>query len=144
MARDLLINLSNFFRKNLKRSQELSTIAEELDHVHSYLEIEKARFSDRLIVDEHIDPVTLNFKIPSFTLQPILENAIKHGTSNILGPGMIRLFTRFESDRLIIEVVDNAGAYQCNGKPENLFQNPSIWIVLSPVKKGGILKKKLC
>ncbi|MBU2647595.1 sensor histidine kinase [bacterium] len=123
LARDLLLNLSNFFRKNLKRSQEFSTIAEEMDHVKSYLEIEKARFAERLIVEEHVDPNCLSFKIPSFTLQPIIENAIKHGTSNILEPGVIKLTIQQTDNRIVIEVEDNAGAYQFNGKETGLGMN---------------------
>ena len=55
-ARELLVHLSHFFRKNLKRSGELSTLQEELEHVGAYLEIEKARFQDRLVVETDVDP----------------------------------------------------------------------------------------
>jgi two-component system, LytTR family, sensor kinase len=123
MARDLLLNLSHFFRKNLKRSQEFSTIAQELDHVNSYLEIEKARFADRLTVEEHIDPALMDFKIPSFTLQPIVENAIKHGTANILGPGIIKLSIQRKEDCLTITIEDNAGTYQLNENRSGLGLN---------------------
>ena len=56
-CKDLLIHLSNFFRKNLKRVNDLSTLEEELDQVNSYLQIEKARFDDRLKIEINIDPV---------------------------------------------------------------------------------------
>ncbi len=74
-ARELLIHLSHFFRKNLKRSSDLSTLEEELDQVASYLTIEKARFEDRLTVETDIDPSLLLLKIPAFTLQPLMEDA---------------------------------------------------------------------
>jgi two-component system LytT family sensor kinase len=90
-ARELLIHLSNYFRKNLKRSSDFSTLEEELDHVNSYLKIEKARFEDRLTVEMDIDPSLLGLKIPTFTLQPLIENAIKHGISNMLEPGVTRI-----------------------------------------------------
>ena len=84
-ARELLGHLSNFFRKNLKRSGELSTLKEELEHVGSYLEIEKARFQHRLVVETDVDPSLLEMRLPTFTLQPLIENAIKHGISAAVG-----------------------------------------------------------
>ena len=90
-CKDLLIHLSNFFRKNLKRGNDLSTLAEELDQVNSYLQIEKARFDDRLTVDIDIDPSLLNVILPTFTLQPLVENAFKHGISHTMGQGIARI-----------------------------------------------------
>ena len=65
-ARDLLIDLSNFFRGNLKRNGDLSTLEEELAQVNSYLEIEKARFEDRLVVLTDIDAALLKIQDPNF------------------------------------------------------------------------------
>jgi two-component system LytT family sensor kinase len=110
-ARDLLIELSNFFRKNLKRNTDLSTLQEELDHVSSYLKIEKARFEDRLVVETAIDPTLLDLKIPTFTLQPLVENAIKHGISQMLDQGVTRISAFRENGLAIIEIEDNAGTY---------------------------------
>jgi two-component system LytT family sensor kinase len=110
-ARDLLLHLSNFFRKNLKHTKDLGTIEDELNHVNSYLIIEKARFEDRLQLEMDVDPSLLNLKIPVFTLQPIVENAIKHGISNILGQGLIRLSARREPGCVRITVEDNAGNF---------------------------------
>jgi len=110
-ARELLLHLSNFFRKNLKRTGDLSTLEEEIDHVNSYLKIEKARFEDRLQVEMEIDGELLPLKIPSFTLQPLIENAIKHGISGLMGPGVVRLAARREEGRVAIVIEDNAGAY---------------------------------
>jgi|GEM_PF-4195685 len=110
-ARSLLIHLSNFFRKNLKRSTDFSTLEEELDHVKSYLQIEEARFEDRLAVEMDIDPTLLHLKIPTFTLQPLIENAIKHGISNMLEKGVARIRAYRKDDLAFIEIEDNAGAY---------------------------------
>jgi two-component system, LytTR family, sensor kinase len=71
-ARELLVNLSQFFRKNLKRKSETSTLREELDHVGAYLEIEKARLGDRLQVTVDVDPALLDLRLPTFTLQPLI------------------------------------------------------------------------
>lgn len=110
-ARDLLLHLANFFRKNLKRSSDLATIEEELDHVRSYLKIERARFEDRLSVHIDIDPSLLPIRIPTFTLQPIIENAIKHGISKMLGQGVITLTAGVDDQQIVITIEDNAGAY---------------------------------
>jgi len=103
-AKDLLFHLSNFFRKNLKRSNDLSTLEEELDHVNSYLTIERARFEDRLVVKTDIDPDLLGIQLPTFTLQPIIENAIKHGIANIFGTGIIEVLVRKEDGRIRIDI----------------------------------------
>jgi len=110
-ARELLLHLSNFFRKNLKRSGDLATLAEELDHVNSYLKIEMARFEDRLTIERDIDPQLLNLKIPTFTLQPIIENAVKHGISTMLEPGVVRLRAQRRNGQVVVEIEDNAGTY---------------------------------
>jgi two-component system LytT family sensor kinase len=110
-ARELLIHLSKFFRKNLKRSQELSTLAEELDHVGSYLEIEKARFADRLVVEIDVDPELLGLKLPTFTLQPLIENAVKHGLAATLDRGFTRIRALRVDGVAVIEVEDNAGTW---------------------------------
>ena len=110
-ARELLVHLSHFFRKNLKRSSELSTLSEELEHVGAYLEIEKARFQDRLTVETEIDPALLGIRMPTFTLQPLIENALKHGLSTRLGHGTARIRARREKGAAIIEIEDDAGAY---------------------------------
>ncbi|WP_176371627.1 sensor histidine kinase [Desulfosediminicola flagellatus] len=110
-ARDLLMHLSNFFRKNLKRTGDLATLEEELNHVNSYLVIEKARFEDKLQLEMDIDKTMLSRKLPVFTLQPIVENAIKHGISQMLGQGIVRISARQKSDRMCIIIEDNAGNF---------------------------------
>ncbi len=110
-AKDLLFHLSNFFRKNLKRSNDLSTLEEELDHVNSYLTIERARFEDRLVVKTDIDPELSGLQLPTFTLQPIIENAIKHGIANIFGTGIIQVTAYQENGQIHVDIEDNAGTY---------------------------------
>lgn len=115
-ARDLLLHLSNFFRKNLKNTGNLATLEEELNHVHSYLVIEKARFEDRLQLEMAVDDDLLTLMLPVFSLQPIVENAIKHGISNMLGQGVIRLTAVRQAGFLRISVEDNAGNFIERGK----------------------------
>ena len=110
-ARDLLMHLSNYFRKNLKRNENLSSIKEELDHVNSYLEIEKVRFQNHLKIFFDIDKSLLNVKIPTFTFQPIVENAIKHGVSKLMDIGEIKIKVFRNNGNVQIDVEDNGGAY---------------------------------
>ncbi|EGR1558116.1 TPA: sensor histidine kinase [Vibrio parahaemolyticus] len=111
-ARELIQNLSHFFRSNLKQNINTVTLKEELAHVNSYLSIEKARFTDRLEVEIDIDPELLDIKLPSFTLQPLVENAIKHGISNMLEGGKVKIYSEVHPQGHLITVEDNAGSFQ--------------------------------
>lgn len=110
-ARELIQHLSHFFRSNLKQDIETVTLKEELAHVNAYLTIEKARFTDRLEVTIDIEESLLSRKVPTFTLQPLVENAIKHGISNLLFGGVVRVYSKVEQEGYRIVVEDNAGSY---------------------------------
>ncbi|MFT6986002.1 MAG: two-component system LytT family sensor kinase [Psychromonas sp.] len=115
-ARDLIQHLSQFFRRNLKNNIESVTINEELAHIHAYLEVELARFSDRLQVEFLVDQTLFNLSVPTFTLQPLVENAIKHGTSTLLENGRIEIkgsIIKENNQQLVkLQVIDNAGTYR--------------------------------
>jgi two-component system LytT family sensor kinase len=110
-ARELLIHLSAFFRKNLKRASDVSTLAEELEHVSAYLEIEKARFEGRISVETQVDPALLGLRLPAFTLQPLVENAFKHGFSATLGEGRATIRAYRGDGAARVEIEDSAGAW---------------------------------
>lgn len=78
-ARDLLLDFADFIRYTFRRQGEFTTLADELQSVHSYVELERARFEDRLSVTLRIEPETLATVIPFLSLQPLVENAIRHG-----------------------------------------------------------------
>ncbi len=117
-AKELITNLSLFLRKNLKMQNEKSNLADEINHVKTYLNIEKERFQERLNVEFDIDENILNVEVPTFTLQPIVENAVKYSISNILEDGKILIRGYRENGKIIIEVEDNGGFYDenCNIK----------------------------
>jgi two-component system LytT family sensor kinase len=104
--------LSTFFRKNLKRPSEIVTLADEIEHVNAYLQIEQARFQTRLQVQLHVPDFLSHQHLPAFTLQPIVENAIKHGTSQLLGVGEITINASQDGEHLVLDIEDNAGLYQ--------------------------------
>jgi two-component system LytT family sensor kinase len=111
-ARELILHLAALYRKNLKRPAEIATLREELEHVGAYLEIEKARFSDRLTVEIDVDESLNDVRMPAFTLQPLVENAFKHGLSQVLGPVSVRLRARRYAAQAQIEIEDSAGTFQ--------------------------------
>ncbi len=119
-ARELILHLAAFFRKNLKRPAEVATLREELEHVNAYLEIEKARFADRLTVETEVDEALLSLRLPAFTLQPLVENAFKHGLAVQLGPGTARIRARREGALALLEIEDSAGAFTGAGDAEGL------------------------
>ncbi|WP_085047162.1 sensor histidine kinase [Cronobacter sakazakii] len=119
-ACQLVQYLSTFFRKNLKRPTDVVSLADEIDHVNAYLQIEQARFQSHLQVCMNLPDELRHIRLPAFTLQPIVENAIKHGTSQLLGPGEIALRASRDDDHLVLEIEDNAGLYQPNAASNGL------------------------
>ncbi|MDR3435806.1 sensor histidine kinase [Telmatospirillum sp.] len=111
-ARELIGDLSIFLRNNLKRPAEETSLSEEIEHVMAYLRIELARFSGQLSVDIDIPDAFRSVRLPSFTLQPLVENAIKHGTSQLFKAGRVRISARKEDRDLALDVEDNAGLYE--------------------------------
>jgi two-component system LytT family sensor kinase len=116
-ARQIVQDLSTFFRKSLKRSSNEASLKDEIEHVDAYLRIERVRFSGRLDVDIDISEDLLPLRLPAFTLQPIVENAIKYGISQMIEPGRIVIHAERQEDQLMIVVEDSAGLY--NPSPES-------------------------
>lgn len=110
-ASQLVQYLSTFSAK-LKAAFGFVTLADEIEHVNAYLQIEKARFQSRLQVNIAIPQELSQQQLPAFTLQPIVENAIKHGTSQLLDTGRVAISARREGQHLMLEIEDNAGLYQ--------------------------------
>lgn len=112
-ARELILSLSRFFRINLKQSTALVSLKQEMEHVNAYLAIEKARFAQRLRVNIDCDDAATNGLLPGFTLQPLVENAIKHGIAHQLDGGSLSIIVRCIPDnRIQVQVEDDAGLYQ--------------------------------
>ena len=91
-----LIRLSGLLRSVLRSSEEFVTIGEELDLIEAYLDIERARFEDRLRVRIDVPWEFRQIRIPALILQPLVENAIKHGISECLEGGEVQISARFE------------------------------------------------
>ena len=108
-AADRMISrLSDLLRITFSRSEAACVpLHEELEFLQKYLEIEQTRFQDRLTVEYDIDPETLDAEVPRLILQPLVENAIKHGVAPRTGPGRIAIGSRTENQQLQLTVRDN-------------------------------------
>ena len=103
-----LVRLSDLLRLTLERLGEQEvTLEEELDFLGKYLDIERTRFADRLVVRFDIEPETLQALVPTLLLQPLVENAIKHGVARKAGAGHIDVSARRDHDKLHIEIRDD-------------------------------------
>lgn len=108
-ARDLIVKLAHILRSLLKKHDAFVMLREEIEFIDNYLDIEVARFgSDKLRVIKDLDPMTLDVIVPSMMLQPIVENAIKHGLSPKIEGGSIVVRSRMESEQsLRIDIEDD-------------------------------------
>jgi two-component system, LytTR family, sensor kinase len=104
-ARELIINLSSYLRFNLELNSEFIDIKKELKQVMDYIEIEKARFGDKLNVVYDIDDVDIN--IPSLTIQPLVENAIVHGILKDKGRGTVKISVKDKGEKVKISIIDS-------------------------------------
>lgn len=106
-ARMVIQKLSGLLRTLMRSDEQFVTLREELDAIDEYLAIEVVRFGPRLTVRKAISPDTLDVIVPSMLLQPLVENAIKHGLSRKVGAGSITLRAWREKHAAIIEVEDD-------------------------------------
>src|SRR6478752_10328609 len=107
-ADTMIDRLGDLLRMTLHKSgiQELS-LKEELDVLQKYVEIEQTRFGNRLNVEMHVQPETLDAQVPSLVLQPLVENAIRHGIAPNARPGWIAVHAERESGELVLQVLDS-------------------------------------
>ena len=107
-ARKLLVSLSHFLRQNLSgTTANMTSLNQELKHVRAYLEVEEARFVDRLSVQYNIEESALSVQLPPLTLQPIVENAIKHGIKNKENDCIVQIGISHGSHGILVCVTDN-------------------------------------
>jgi signal transduction histidine kinase len=111
-AEETVEQLAEVFRYTLHGSdKEWVRLDEEMEFVAAYLGIERARFGDRLAVEIEIAPEAAAAQIPAMSIQPLVENAIKHGTSAVERAGRVRVAAAVAEGRLRIEVTDNGPGF---------------------------------
>lgn len=104
-SRDMITRLSEMLRYSLtKNNLDKIALSEELEMVENYIELSKIQFENRLIFNQKVDSKILNCEIPPMLIQMLIENAIKHGISNLPNGGEVSLSINKEEDNLIIEV----------------------------------------
>jgi LytS/YehU family sensor histidine kinase len=104
----LLVRLSDLLRAMVEdASGQMLSLGTELDLTRKYLEIEQARFGDRLRVEWRVDESVLDVQVPSLIVLPLVENAIRHGLSPKVGPGRLTIGARSEGASLILTVEDD-------------------------------------
>ena len=115
MADRMITRLSDFLRITLQSSAaSVVTLGEEVVFLQAYLDIERVRFRDRLIVDLTIAPDVLDAQVPNLILQPLVENAVRHGISKQVAIGRLQIDARRIDERLLIQIDDN-GPGRSNG-----------------------------
>lgn len=103
----LVMSLATFFRISLHRGDKYITVAEEIDLIRSFVSIEQVRFPGKFTVAYEIPPEILGCRMLKIIIQPIVENAIKHGIGRKAGPGEITIAAERDGDLLRFKVVDN-------------------------------------
>ncbi len=104
-ARDMIVKLSDFMRYSLSsRSDQPVTLKNEMESLRLYLEIEKVRFRERLVIEENIESECLETLLPGLLLQPLYENAVKHGVYESNGTVVINTVVRKEDNNVIISI----------------------------------------
>jgi hypothetical protein len=107
-ARRTVLNLADIFRYSLQTPEKMIRLAEELEIVRAYLEIEKLRLGARLTTEIEVDDAARDIKIPVLSVQPLVENAIKHGVAASERGGWVRISARADADAVRIRV-ENSG-----------------------------------
>jgi LytS/YehU family sensor histidine kinase len=111
-ARRLVLNLSEVFRFFLRQDRTFIPLEEELNIIRSYLAIEEARLGPRLRVEMDIDPGAMGVSVPALSLQPLVENAVKHGVAMQKTGGIVRLTVHVESGAEVRISVANTGPFR--------------------------------
>lgn len=120
VAARVLRQLIAIFRTALARKSDEVPLGEEIVGIEPYLDIQRIRFADWLTIEYHVDDAAVDCLLPRFILQPLVENAIRHGLSGRSAPGRIDIEAMVDDGALIVRVVDNgmglAGARAAQGR----------------------------
>jgi len=116
----MIARLGDFLRLTLENSgaQEVS-LQKELEFLTCYLEIERVRFQDRLTTSLDVEPSALDIPVPNLILQPIVENALRHGVAQTRGPGRVEISAKRENGSLRIRVWDNGPGLKAITRPDD-------------------------
>ena len=105
----MVLNLADIFRYSLQSNKTLVPLAEEMQIVRAYLEVEQLRLGDRMKVEIQVDEAALAVLVPVLSVQPLVENAIKHGVAQRAEPGYVRVRGELRGEELRV-LVENSGS----------------------------------
>jgi LytS/YehU family sensor histidine kinase len=112
LADETIERLAQVFRYTLRQSEnEWAALGDEVEFITAYLGIEQARFGERLGVELDVEPAAARVLIPAMSIQPLVENAIRHGISAKEGRGTVRLRAAVADGRLAVEVSDDGPGF---------------------------------
>ena len=110
--------LGSLLRQTLERAEQKTTsLREEVAYIENYIALEQTRFGDRMTFERAVDPAAMTIDVLVFILQPIVENAIKHGVSKSTRMVNIRLSAKVKSEHLLLTVLDDGPGLQANATP---------------------------
>jgi two-component system, LytTR family, sensor kinase len=151
----MALSLAKLFRYNINKEEEhFSSLKDEIEMTEIYLEIEKNRFEEKLEYSIDVQNSLYDFEVPKFLLQPLAENAVKHGISKIIEKGIIKIKIFEQGQKVIIEIYDNGpdfpgglisgyGLQNTYEKLKLLYKKPfDIEFVNKPEKKLVIMLTK--
>lgn len=107
VAIDMLDSFAQMLRYSLSNVSSEITLEQELNYIKNYLAIQKTRFSERIEYEITADKEVLSFKIPYFSLQPLVENAIEHGLLPLSGGGKVMVTCKLHNEHFLIDISDN-------------------------------------
>ncbi len=111
-ARELLIDFAEFTRYLFRDGRSYVTLAEEIEHVERYLRLEQARFRDSLHVTITIEPDASDAVVPAMSVQPLVENAVRHGVERRAGTGRVAIIGRVVGDDVELRVTDDGAGIE--------------------------------
>lgn len=154
LAETTLLSLSELLRLALSLSEKQEIpLREEMEFVQRYLEIQQTRFGDKLRVEREIEPAALDCLVPTLLLQPLIENAIRHGIEPAENAGRVRLTARRRNEKLVLTVEDDGvgltgcetassgtgiGLANLHARLETLYGNGQT-LELIPRPNGGVI-----
>ncbi|MCD2256054.1 sensor histidine kinase [Agrilactobacillus fermenti] len=109
---EMVTNLALLFRQRVKTNQTFATVATELKLVDAYIKIQTIRFGQRLAFSKTVAPDTLQLKMPSLMIQPLIENSMKYALSQMAETTKIQLIIQKEKQYLVIQVIDNGPGFK--------------------------------
>jgi two-component system LytT family sensor kinase len=123
-ARELLLEFADFTRYSFRRHGDFTTLAEELRSIDRYLLLERARFGDRLQVTVQVAPEVLTVSVPFLCVQPLVENAVRHGLEGKPGPGRVTIIARDVGQEALICVEDDGAGIDPDAVRRTLAGHP--------------------